>query len=490
MGLGSLISGVSAIVPDEVLKTSMLRRFGESGALGAPKQPTAGVATRTATFDPVADASRVRLLGSQFQALATRDAFLTLSEKLSALDAAAQKLGLSSSSAVFRQGTSAWSSDSDILRIDSAPSSLSAPLQVNVLQLANSTTGQQAIIEINGKQFASDTNQFTDAGGIAGLDITVLRTTSRTVTSTTVTPGSTTTTWSSPVAVKSFNASSEKLRLEDDEGFETGDAVKFFNSSVEGISGETIYYAKVDGSALRLYGTREQAQAGGSEGRIDIGSGTGGGFQNVSGMSVSREITVTTPDTVTTKVTRLDKPVTITPGGDSGDVAAAIRNYVKAYNEVQQFLQKETAPDGALANESSVGRLASQLRRAVSPLFRNAALSGVASEEGGSITLDSTKLERAVAANYDTVVKVFANSTTGIASRTAAAIDPFEGAQGIVAQRTAALGAILPNVEMDKLREAQAKWNQAVRSFDSIAEAMVGIQGQTEFLKSLTSLLL
>jgi flagellar capping protein FliD len=483
------ISALSAISSNNI---SRLGGFssgsGASGALGSTRQESASGALGSVSQ------SNGGLLVTQFRTLAASDGLDALATKLKALDVAAGKLTLNSDS-VFMDGDSAWSSDSDVVRIDSAPTNLTSSLEVNVLQLANANTGQEAIIEINGEQFTSATNEFTDAGGIDGLDLTVLRTTAQSITTTTVTPGTTTTTFSDAVSVESVNDSAEKLRLADSEDveFDSGDAVQVFGSGISGVSEDTTYYVKIDGDDVRLYDTQDNASQGGSEGRIDIGTGSSSGFEEVSGVSIAKVTTVTTPDVVTTTVkTVAADPVTIRRSAAPNEVAGAIRDFVAAYNDVQEFISDQTGAGGALSGERQVGRLDAQLRRAFGPLFTKPALDGIASGggTGSQISFDSDKLGEALATDFETVARAFTDVPSGIASRTATALDPFLGSQGILAERSAALGATLSGADLQSLRDAQKQLDGTSSSLDSIAGAMLAVQEQTGFLSSLSTRLL
>ena len=100
---------------------------------------------------------------------------------------------------------------------------------------------------------------------------------------------------------------------------------------------------------------------------------------------------------------------------DNGAVKTNIQNFVKAYNDIVTFVNKDTAYDvttktgATLYNETSVKGFVSQLRSALSAPISGLTTYGSVGEIGfqtnrdGTITLDNTKLDGALSSNYNAV---------------------------------------------------------------------------------------
>jgi flagellar capping protein FliD len=434
---------------------------------------------------------QTRLMAEMTSASGANSALLALREKLSTLQTAAQKLRPSSGENVFAKApSSATSSNTNAVRIDRGPSSWSGSLQVNVLQLADPPAGKKAILEINGQEFVSDTNEFKNAGGIAGLDVTALQTTLTTTTNTVTIPGSTVTSSGPPIEVESYNASAEKLRLESAEGLATGDAIKLTGGSIPGLNSNQTYYVDVRGPDIVLYDTKAHAEAAGSEGRIDIGTGQGGGFQEVDGVSIAQQTTVTTP-AVTTEVTTTTKnPLTLTTSAGGGaanpsKATAAIKEFVAAYNEVQNFLTNQQAEGGALRNEPSILNLDTGLRQGILGAFAYSELSGslASSSRHNNLTVEDATLAQGVSGDVERLAALFQDKDSGIAERTNAVISswslPLES-------RIRSLGSSLQTLDEQLARNTKKiedKRDEILKAFGNITEHSMRIGQHKAFLQ-------
>jgi flagellar capping protein FliD len=434
---------------------------------------------------------QVRLTMERTGASGTSGALSVLREKLSTLQTAARKLLPSSPENVFaRTPGSATSSNTNAVRIDRGPSSWSGTLEVNVLQLADPDAGKKATLEINGQQFTSDTNEFKNAGGIAGLDVTALQTTATNTTTNVTIPGSTTTTSGPSVEVESYNQSAEKLRLNTTEGLSTGDSIKLSGDNIPGLNSNQTYYIDVHGQDLVLYDTKAHAEAGGSDGRIDLGTGQGGGFQEIEDVSIAKQTTVTTPD-VTTEVTTTTKnplTVSVTAGGGAADPAkttVAIKEFVAAYNEVQQFLASQQGEGGALRNEPAVLNLNTGLRQGLLGAFAYSELSGglISSSQDNILTVEQTKLAQGVSGDVTRLAALFQDKTSGIAERTTALISSWGGR---LESRIGSLGSRVQTLDEQLARNArqiEEKRSEILKAFSGLGEHWLRIGQHKAFLR-------
>jgi flagellar capping protein FliD len=435
---------------------------------------------------------QTRLTAEMSSASGASSALTVLREKLSKLQTAAQKLLPSSVENVFGKATSSVaSSNNNAIRIDHGPSSWSGALQVDVLQLADAATGKKAVIEISGHQVTSDTNEFKNAGGIVGLDVTALQTTVTTTTTSVTTPGSTNTTSGPTNKVVSFNASAEKLRLQTANGLATGDAIKLSGEVISGLSSNQTYYVDVRGQDVVLYDTKAHAEAAGSEGRIDIGTGNGGGFQEVEveDLSIAKQTTVTTPGLTTEVTTSTKHPliITVNAGGaaDSTKTTVAIKQFVAAYNDVQKFLASQQAEGGALRNESSVLNLDTKLRQNLIGAFAHSEFSrGLSSSARDDIfTVDDTILAQGVSGDVDRLAALFHNKASGIAERTSELISSWSSP---LHSRISALGSSIRTLDDQLARnveKVEEKRNEIEKAFDGISKHSLHIGQHKTFLR-------
>ncbi|MEI8014420.1 MAG: flagellar filament capping protein FliD [Nitrospira sp.] len=151
----------------------------------------------------------------------------------------------------------------------------------------------------------------------------------------------------------------------------------------------------------------------------------------------SNVITDAIPD-VTLSLTKTTgtSAVSVNVTRDNGAVKDNIKNFIKAYNDIVTFVNKETAYDvttktGALLhNETSVKGFVSQIRQALSSpvsgltTYTSAGEIGFKTNRDGTITLEDAKLDSALSTNYNAVKSLFITQTTvsGIAQRVNLAI--------------------------------------------------------------------
>lgn len=110
-------------------------------------------------------------------------------------------------------------------------------------------------------------------------------------------------------------------------------------------------------------------------------------------------------------------PVTLTVAGDTSTTAANVQTFVTAYNTVQTALTALTtdgdpttgAAAGTLANDSGVLDLENQLNEVIRQTFNGGSLMnlGVSADQYGTLSVNTTQLTAALAANPAAVSNVF-----------------------------------------------------------------------------------
>ncbi|MET0319173.1 MAG: flagellar filament capping protein FliD [Duganella sp.] len=117
-----------------------------------------------------------------------------------------------------------------------------------------------------------------------------------------------------------------------------------------------------------------------------------------------------------------DAPVVMTVGADSSATAANVQSFVDAYNTLLGVYSKVTAvgdaasgtASAALAGDSAVKSLREQLNTALRTATGGQSLIsfGITANRDGTLSLDSGRLAKAVAANPEGLDKLFGRATT------------------------------------------------------------------------------
>lgn len=150
---------------------------------------------------------------------------------------------------------------------------------------------------------------------------------------------------------------------------------------------------------------------------------------------------------------------------DTASVKANITKFTEAYNTLISFVNSATkvtpvtdtsAPvTGALTGDSSVRSLVNTLRSemtspAVSGSLKVLADLGVTTQSDGTLKVDSTKLDKAIAADFSAVSNYFTGDT-GLATRLNEKLKPYTDSKGILETRTDALEASNAKVDKEKI---------------------------------------
>ncbi|MFA9440770.1 flagellar filament capping protein FliD [Uliginosibacterium sp. sgz301328] len=130
-----------------------------------------------------------------------------------------------------------------------------------------------------------------------------------------------------------------------------------------------------------------------------------------------------------------DSPVTLSIASDDSGTASNVRAFVDAYNTLEKALDDLTstgdASNGvsaaAFASDSGVRAMRNKLSALLRQDFGGVRLLdyGVSVSRDGSLSLDSTKLAKAVAANPDGLSKIFGSTSTANRSGLLGALDAY-----------------------------------------------------------------
>jgi flagellar hook-associated protein 2 len=196
----------------------------------------------------------------------------------------------------------------------------------------------------------------------------------------------------------------------------------------------------------------------------------------VDGLTIERrsnEITDAVPGTALTL-----KQVTATPedlvlATDAAGTAEKLSTFVTAYNDVISTVQKQLAVsagtdrESTLAGDSVLRTLQASLQRLLtneaSPTgaVRTLADLGVKTGRDGSLSVDSSVLNRAVSADPSAVNNLFANAATGLGTVSATMADRFlNSTDGLLTSRTKSL-----NKRVDQLDDDQVKLQLRIDGF-------------------------
>ena len=156
-------------------------------------------------------------------------------------------------------------------------------------------------------------------------------------------------------------------------------------------------------------------------------------------------------------------PASLTVARDTAAINTAASGFVDAYNALASQIKSRSAygtdgkEGGPLAGDSTLRLMQEQLRNifitpASGGTLTSLAQVGISSQKDGSLLLDSSKLNIAMAANYTDVTNLF-SSSTGYATRLEAWATSALGAGGLIDSRTQSLRQYVRdrNEEIDRL---------------------------------------
>ena len=156
-------------------------------------------------------------------------------------------------------------------------------------------------------------------------------------------------------------------------------------------------------------------------------------------------------------------PVLVTVGTDTATLRRGITDFVSAYNEINRYLSTQTKYDGATkvagalqGDRTAVSlqdRLRSQLQQAspASPIYGRMSDLGLEMQRDGSIKVNDSKLDAALAAPTQ-VARAFSTLETGFGARFKALADGMVSTDGLLTSRASGLRESIVRNEKDQQR--------------------------------------
>ncbi len=146
---------------------------------------------------------------------------------------------------------------------------------------------------------------------------------------------------------------------------------------------------------------------------------------------------------------------TLTIDQDVDAVKESVQSFVDAYNGLQSAISTgrrgELNGDNALLNiESRIRKIFNTAPTGIASDYAYLAEIGITTLEGGDLTLDSSKLETALGADFSGVAELFANDPKGYAFRLEAVVDDFLDFDGLIDAREDGLNASINRIEDQK----------------------------------------
>lgn len=190
-----------------------------------------------------------------------------------------------------------------------------------------------------------------------------------------------------------------------------------------------------------------------------------------------------------------DKPVTLSVGQDTSEVSANLKKFVEAYNKLISTTNQLTNVTslgegkqpivGGLAGDSTVRTLLSGVRNELSNPAGDQGIRvltdlGITTQKDGTLKIDDSKLDKALADNFDAVGTLITGDN-GLMSRVDKRINGYIETGGVIEQRIKGLQSTISGI--DKQREALARRVEQMQTrlfsqFNAM-DALVGSLGQT-----------
>lgn len=224
----------------------------------------------------------------------------------------------------------------------------------------------------------------------------------------------------------------------------------------------------------------------------------------VDGIAISRSsntITDIIPG-VTLNLTKADlgNPTTLSVTTDSDKIKSNIEAFVKAYNDVNAMIKKQTAYDantktaGPLNGDSTMRAVTDRLRSIVvgsvdgaTGGFSRLSDAGISIQADGTLKIDSTKLDAAIKDPTKDLSTLFGNATgkVGIAAVLGNEIDAMLSVDGLITNRTNGLNATIKRMNNDKaaLETRMTRIEERLRAqFTALDSAMGSLNTTSQYL--------
>lgn len=193
-------------------------------------------------------------------------------------------------------------------------------------------------------------------------------------------------------------------------------------------------------------------------------------------------------------------PVTVTVGRDTDAMVTKMAAVITAYNAVTSYVreQKVYNPDeglkGAFVGESQANTVTEQLQSLMASQFSGLgaldtlASLGITTARNGDLELDEDKLHTVLNSNFEDVVSLFTDSSTGVAASITALVETFTGDEGTVTLRSESLGQQVDTMD-DRIADFQDQLDtyeaRLQKQFTNMEIAMARFQTSQAALLSL-----
>lgn len=189
---------------------------------------------------------------------------------------------------------------------------------------------------------------------------------------------------------------------------------------------------------------------------------------NINGVDITRSSNTVTdaPEgvTMTLTATNVGKPETLNVTKDNAPMTTAIQAYVDAYNSLQTTIKSQTAytavdqgadaqstSNGDLLGDGTLRNIQTRLRSTLSTSqtgdgdFSLLSQIGITQDLNGKLTVDSTKLNKALDEKPSSVISFLSGDgkTTGFATQTSNLLDEMLGSEGAVKNATKGIDSTL-----------------------------------------------
>jgi flagellar hook-associated protein 2 len=199
-----------------------------------------------------------------------------------------------------------------------------------------------------------------------------------------------------------------------------------------------------------------------------------------------------------TEVNALGETTELTVGYDRDGARRSVEDFVKSYNSLVDSLKSltsfniETRQGGPLFGDGGVRNIVDQLRRqlgsnitGLSGELDSLAKLGISAQVDGKLSMESTDLDAALAADFDAVGELFATDDVGLAVKLDALLEPYLETQGVFDSRTASLKSSIESINdrrealTTRLTALQARYTKQFNALDSL---LAQLQGTSNFL--------
>lgn len=189
--------------------------------------------------------------------------------------------------------------------------------------------------------------------------------------------------------------------------------------------------------------------------------------------------------------TEANKPVTINVGVDNDAIANSINAFVTAYNKLNSTVRNlgkyggstDGSGNGALIGDSTLRYVATQIRQnttgtvsSASGDYNSLTMIGVSVNKDGVMSLDSSKLKTALAANFQSVSDVF-SSTDGVATRLASKLSGLLQSGGSIDSQQTSLNKTISKLD-DRKDDVNVRFERVQAALQKQFIAMDSAVGQ------------